>query len=504
MQPLIAAIAAQALAQPQRPAIRSDRTALDYSGLHAAIHSTSAQLLDSSEHGAIAIGMANSAAWVISDLAVLACAKPCLPLPPFFTPSQQAHALRDAGAGCLLTDRPDFYESLLRTHSIDAVRQSDIDVAGVSIARFKLAIAPARLPRGTAKITYTSGTTGTPKGVCLSAAQMENVARALADTTQMTPEDRHLCLLPLATLLENIGGVYAPLLSGGCVMPSAGRQDSDASAIAGNYGSVIAGMLEKTQATTAIMIPQMLQALVAAVDNGLPQPQHLRFLAVGGARVSPQLLDRAARLALPVFEGYGLSECASVVALNTADSHRSGSVGRPLPNVRIEFSAEGEILVGGPAFLGYAGDDDRSGGVWPTGDLGHLDADGYLHLTGRKKDIFITAFGRNVSPDWVESELTLQPAIAQAWVHGEARPWNTAVIVPATGANAQSVTAAIAAANANLPGYAQVSRWLPAQEPFTSENGELTSNGRLRRAVLAKRYSHIIDQHYLEHSCELS
>lgn len=503
MQTLIATIAAHAAVQPRHPAIRSVDTVIDYADLHAAIAQTALQLGDAGP-GAIAIGMENSADWVISDLAILAGTRPCLPLPPFFTPAQQAHALRDAGAGCLLTDRPAFYESLLRSHSIGAHRQNDVDVAGVKIARFRLSIAPALLPPDTAKITYTSGTTGTPKGVCLSAALMENVAHALAGATRMNAQDRHLCLLPLATLLENIGGVYAPLLSGACVMPSAGRQDSDDSAVNSDYGSIIGGMLDRMQATTTIMIPQMLQALIAAVEHGTPRPQQLRFLAVGGARVAPVLLDRAAGLALPVFEGYGLSECASVVALNTPESHRTGSVGRPLPHVQISFADDGEILVRGAGFLGYAGIAARPDAIWPTGDLGFLDADGFLHLTGRKKDIFITTFGRNVSPDWVESELTLQPAIAQAWVHGEARPWNTAVIVPAAGATAHSVDAAVAAANANLPGYAKVSRWLPAQEPFTSVNGQLTTNGRLRRAVVAGRYAPVIDQLYLEHSCEFS
>ena len=502
MQSLIAAIAEHASSQPERRAIQNSRTTLDYAGLQAAILSAAAQL-GGIHHGAIAIGLENNAAWVIGDLAVLAAGKPCLPLPPFFTPAQQAHALRDAGAGWLLTDRPDFYEDLLQQHSINAVRETDIDLAGVNIAQFRPSIAPTWLPPGTAKITYTSGTTGTPKGVCLSAAIMENVARALAAATRMSPADRHLCLLPLATLLENIGGVYAPLFSGACIIPSAGRQHSDASAIAGNYGSTLAGMLEQTQATTAIMIPQMLHALAAAVETGTPRPQALRFLAVGGARVSPTLLTRAANAGLPAFEGYGLSECASVVALNTPQNNRPGSVGRPLPHVRIDFADDGEIMISGATLLGYAGDNTTAGNPWPTGDLGYLDADGFLHLSGRKKDLFITAFGRNVSPHWVESELTLQPAIAQASVHGEARPWNTAVVVPRAGATPEAITAAIAAANRNLPGYAQVSRWLAAQEPFTSENGELTTNGRLRRTVVAKRYAHTIDQLYLEHSREL-
>jgi long-chain acyl-CoA synthetase len=503
MQSLISTIAAHAAAQPGRAAILQDRTVIDYAGLNAAIQSASAQLHGTGD-GTVAIGLENSAAWVISDLSVLALGRPCLPLPPFFTPAQQAHALRNAGAGWLLTDRPEVHGAMLQQQSIDAERQSDINVAGIRIARFRLAIAPVRLPADTAKITYTSGTTGTPKGVCLSGATMESVARALATATEMNGADRHLCLLPLATLLENLGGVYAPLFSGACVLPSAGRQDSDASAIDRDYGSTLAGMLEHAQASTAIMIPQMLHALVATVEAGTPRLSALRFLAVGGARVSPTLLARAADAGLPVFEGYGLSECASVVALNTLHDNRPGSVGRPLPHARIEIASDGEILVGGTTFLGYAGNEAAAGKVWPTGDLGYLDRDGFLHLTGRKKDLFITAFGRNVSPDWVESELTLQPAIAQAWVHGEARPWNTAVIVPRAGATSETITAAIAAANRNLPGYAQVSRWLPAATPFSSESGELTSNGRLRRTAIAKRYAHLIDQLYLEHSCEFS
>jgi long-subunit acyl-CoA synthetase (AMP-forming) len=333
---------------------------------------------------------------------------------------------------------------------------------------------------------------------------MENVAYALADATAMTPADRHACLLPLATLLENIGGIYAPLLSGACVMPSPGQQDTDASTIAGNYGETLAGMLSRTRATTAIMIPQMLHALVAALDAGVPRPATLRFVAVGGARVPPALLARAAKAGLPAYEGYGLSECASVVALNTPQHHRPGSVGKPLPHVQIDFADDGEIMVRGAAFLGYAGAATPVGEPWPSGDLGHRDAEGFLHVTGRKKDIFITAFGRNVSPEWVESELALQPVILQAWVHGEARPWNAAVIVARPGATAEDVTAAIAAANRNLPGYAQVRQWLPANEPFSCANGELTTNGRLRRTIVAARYAAKLEQLYMEYACELS
>lgn len=500
MTSVVAAITAHASTHPGRLAFRVGEVSLDYPTLQAAVTRVSARL-DDSDAGTIALAIENGATWAITDIAALESGKPCLPLPPFFTPAQQGHALRDAGADRLLTDRPEIYASLLREQSINAVRVDDIELENGTVAQFRLFIAPVTLPAKTAKITYTSGTTGTPKGACLCADTMELVAHALAAATKMTASDRHLCLLPLATLLENIAGIYAPLISGACVTLPAG---GDFPEITGSYGRRIAGMLDRADATTAILIPQMLLALVSAIESGTATPTTPRFLAVGGARVSPVLLERAVRAGLPVMEGYGLSECASVVALNTPEANRRGSVGRPLPHVRIGVAGDGEILIRGATFLGYAGDDTTPGETLHTGDLGHIDTDGFLHLTGRKKHLFITAFGRNVAPDWIESELAMQPAIAQAWVHGEARPWNSAVIVAARGATAPAVTAAIAAANRNLPGYAQIRHWLPALEPFSGDNGELTANGRLRRDVIAARYAAAINQLYLEHDCEFS
>jgi len=442
--------------------------------------------------------MDNSVAWVISDLALRAADLPCLPLPPFFTPAQQCHALRDAGAAWLLSDLPAVHAAMLRQQGITAERVGDLALGQRSIAQFRLSTIPVALPAGTAKITYTSGTTGAPKGVCLSAAAIETVAAALATATQMTPEDCHAGLLPLATLLENIGGVYAPLLAGAGVRPAAMTSPG----AAGSCGMSMAKALDG--ATTTILVPQMLQQLLTLVSTGTLRPDTLRFAAVGGARVAPDLLRRAAAAGLPVFEGYGLSECASVVTLNTPQACRSGSVGRPLPHVHIGIAGDGEILVSGGGFLGYAGQNREPERFWPTGDLGRLDEDGFLHLTGRKKDIFITAFGRNVSPEWIESELDLQPAVSRSWVHGEARPWNAAVVVAEPGATPRDIDAAIAATNRRLPAYAMVRHWLPAMEAFNAANGELTSNGRLRRDVIAAHYLPLIDRLYLEHALEFS
>jgi pyrroloquinoline quinone (PQQ) biosynthesis protein C len=309
--------------------------------------------------------------------------------------------------------------------------------------------------------------------------------------------DRHLCVLPLATLLENVGGVYAPLLGGATALvpPLAALGLSGSS---GLDAARFAGAFLHWRPTTAILIPQMLNALVAAAEQGAPLPESLRFVAVGGARVAADLLERAAELHLPVYQGYGLSECASVVALNRRDANRPGSVGRALPHVEVDV-VDGEIVVRGGVMLGYAGASEGPAGVWRTGDVGHVDDDGFLHITGRRRNVLISAFGRNVSPEWVESELLASGAILQAVVFGDVRPWLGAIVVPAPAAPAAAVAAAVAVANARLPDYARIERWFAADGPFTAPGGDLTANGRPRRERILARYAARIDSLYTEH-----
>jgi len=335
------------------------------------------------------------------------------------------------------------------------------------------------LPPGTSKITFTSGTTGTPKGVPLSSAQQWAVARALAAVTRHLGLRRHLCLLPLSVLLENVGGVYAPLAAGMefCVPPLRevglhGSSSFDARACL--------AAIRRWQADSVILLPQMLAAMCAALEHGAAAPRSLKFAAVGGAKLSAVLLLRARALGLPVYEGYGLSECASVVALNVPGADRPGSVGRPLAHAQLRV-VQGEILV--------KTTDDWLG----TGDLGRLDADGFLHIEGRRKHVLITSFGRNVSPEWPEAELLAGPAIAQAAVFGEARARLCALIVPAPGAPQAAVDAQVQAANARLPDYAQIAAWLRADAPFTPQNGFATPNGRARRDALWQAYATRLD-----------
>ena len=452
---------------PHRRALEGHGVTLSYADLRKEASRLAGTL---QQESAVAIAMENGPAWVVADIACLMAGVACVPLPPFFTPDQMWHALQTAGVSRVITDNPKLFEGVAKPLSL-------LDSEYWSVATLHPSVA---LPKATAKITFTSGSTGTPKGVCLPLSAMETVAESILARLGENISSRHVCLLPLAVLLENVAGVYAALMTGATVaMPKL------------EYSATgIAQALIATNATSCILMPQLLQTMIA---SGRRFP-HLRFAAVGGAKVAPDMLASAHASGIPVYEGYGLSECASVVALNTPSHHRSGSVGCVLPHCAVRIAADGEILIKDPLFYGYLGQPPFPGGWYPTGDIGRLDNDGFLYVEGRKKHIFITSFGRNISPEWPESLLHAHPAIRYAAVYGEARPYNVAVIVAP---DAQKVPQAIADVNARLPDYARISGYIVTPEPFSVENGLLTGNGRVRRDAVFGQYqkeiSHLYD-----------
>ncbi|MFN7570030.1 MAG: AMP-binding protein [Betaproteobacteria bacterium] len=432
----------------------------------------------------------NGCDWVIADLAAEELQLPLVPLPAFFTQAQLRHVVDTTGMDALLCQAPGLAPALGFAPAGA--------LSGTSLAWFRRAAAPVALPAGTAKITFTSGTTGTPKGVCLSRAQQRNVAAALAAATGHLGIERHLALLPLAVLLENIAGVYAPLTAGAtsCVP---GLTEVGVGGATGFDPRAALAAIERHGADSVILLPQMLASMTAAIEAGAPAPSRLRLAAVGGARVAPALIERARAAGIPAFEGYGLSECASVLALNLPGADRPGSAGRPLPHVGVRID-DGEIVVDGAGFLGYLGDlgteAPRHAPV-RTGDLGHLDADGYLHIDGRRKHQMITSFGRNVAPEWPESELTATALIAQAAVFGEARPQLCAVLVARSAAVLdRDLDAAVRAANHRLPDYARICAWTRAEAPFGPANGLATASGRVRRDAVWQRYGAQLDSLY--------
>jgi long-subunit acyl-CoA synthetase (AMP-forming) len=433
----------------------------------------------------------NGREWAITDLALLTLGRVNVPLPWHFGPRQMSHALDTAGIDGVLTDTPERILAL----ELGFTCAAESPQTGLAfLTRADAGAEDRPLPADTVKVTYTSGSTAEPRGVCLTRAALEAVARSVTAVAASLQIGRHLCVLPLATLLENVAGLYAAWLAGAtCYLPSRAP-----GAIAGGTLTPQALLAEvgTCQPESMILVPELLRILVGGAESGWSPPPCARFFAVGGARVSPELLERATAVGLPVFEGYGLSECASVVCLNTPQAAKRGSVGRPLPHARLRLDPQGEIHVQGALMGGYVGAPSLGANAEiATGDLGELDAEGFVYVRGRLKNLFINSFGRNLSPEWIESELTQEPAIGQAVACGEAQPQIVALVAPAhAGVPAAAIAAAVRRANARLPAYARVARYHVMTERLTVANGLLTGNGRPRRERILERYLDTIAQ----------
>ncbi len=491
MKTLFDNIRHHARTRPDQLALSGSSASLTYAQLSKRIEWLSQSMRDKGVRR-MAILADNSLEWALADLAAMHLGIPCIPLPTFFSSLQLEHCLRDSQPDLIITDRPEMLSfrnpsayaeiSLYELNSLTALRP---------ISQF-----PSKpLPRNTWKISYTSGTTGDPKGVCLALNTLMNVASALLQVTGGNSDDHHLSVLPLATLLENIGGLYTPLLAGASIHLPSQEALSAATLPEGMHHLLHLG--RDRNVTTTILTPHLLALWCRTLaQQDPPSLSSLRFVAVGGARVPLGLLQQATRLGLPVFEGYGLSECASVVSLNPPNGRRPGTVGQPLPHQHIMIAPDGEILVKGARFLGYLGGPiPNQHEWWGTGDLGFLDDEGFLSIVGRKKHLFITSQGRNISPEWLEHTLAEHPELAQVAVFGEGFSQPIAIVIPAEGCSEDGIAQAIRRANSNLPDYAAIGQWIIASTPFTPHNGMLTSNGRLRRDAIWARYAGRFPRH---------
>ena len=402
----------------------------------------------------------------VADLALMETGIPVLSLPLFFTASQREHALRECGA-----------RGVLREFT-----------GGLAWRMPGAAGAAPPLPTGTARISYTSGSTATPRGICLSAVHLLEVARSVLATVGPAHVGRHLTILPPGLLLENVAGCYTTLLAGGTYIAAAQAAVGLTEPFRPDF-QIMAAAIARLRANSIILVPEYLAGLGGWLEGSGQRLPELTLVAVGGARVTPQLLARAHAVGLPVRQGYGLTECGSVVCLHDGDAGSLGSVGTPLGAHRLQLAPDGEILIDGALCLGSVGA-PRAPGFLHTGDIGRVDEAGHLWIEGRKSNLIVTTFGRNVSPEWIESLLLEQPGIAQAMVHGDGAARLSALLVPR--GSAAGLAAAVAAVNDGLPEYARIHSWRQS-EPFTLANGRLTGNGRLRRARIRQHIQESAD-----------
>lgn len=435
----------------------------------------------------------NGIEWALVDIACREADICLLPLPEFFSESQRRHSLEACAVDAVITDNPEFFESAYEANCEALLMLGE---ARMSLCMLPNVTQTAVLPATTGKITFTSGSTGEPKGVCLSHAQLLRQADVLANLIAIEAP-RHLCVLPLSTLLENVAGIYAPILAEGeVIIPRQQELGFEGSALVD--AQKLLATISSIQPHSMILIPQLLLLLVNAVKQGWQCPSSLKFVAVGGSKVSLELLIEAQALGIPVFEGYGVSECASVVSLNTPEKQKPGSCGKPLPGLSVSLSS-GEIRVVGNAMLGYVNEPES----WnpesiATGDLGYFDEDGFLHIEGRKKNLLISSYGRNISPEWVESELLANPLIEEAVLVGDARPFCTALLtVRSSSISDSQIQEFIDQMNLALPDYARVLAWHRLERPLQGESEFMTDNGRPRRAVIISAFRAEIEALYV-------
>ena len=450
-----------------------------------------ANILTDRQRPASAIGLLadNSPEWIAADLASQSVA-PIVPIPLFFSPEQMTHTVKTSGLGSLLTSNSIFAENI------------GFKFSGHSFGHLHLFNAVhydheiEALYQGVNKITFTSGTTSNPKGVCLSSIQQWQVAETLASALAPLLIKKHLNLLPFAVLLENLAGVYTSLLSNAeniCLpMYEVGFEGSSQF----NPNKCLS-VIEEYQAESIILLPQMLHAITSVLNKNDSRIKSLKFVAVGGAKTPKSLIARALDLGLPVFEGYGLSECSSVIALNLPDSQRVGSVGKPLANRQVRIAEDSEIQVSGQKPVHYFGQPVETNEWLDTGDIGHIDDDGYLYIDGRKKNIIVTSFGRNVSPEWPENLLMETGLIKQVIVVGDGKPSLSALIVPISEQTSnKQIDALISQINLGLPDYASIQKWIRVEEAFSPLNNLATPNGRLRRDAILNQYQNDIESLY--------
>jgi long-subunit acyl-CoA synthetase (AMP-forming) len=466
---VFSALARHALQTPDKTALRSRERRISYAALAGFLAHNATALAGPSR--VIGISTSDPLDAGLADLALTYAGQSSVHVPPFFSPSQQAH--------------------LVKAAAIDAlIGQHDTQAATLDLTLPKDCpplTAPLAPPvTGARRIIFTSGSSGTPKGVLIGEGQLAAALHGLEQAIAPVPADIHLSLLPMAQLLEQVAGLYLPLLAGAEVhfCPEA------LPALFGGPMAPVVSALASSRPTTSILVPALLSRLVSELDtNAAHAPDSLRLIAVGGARSAPALLARAQALGLPVHEGYGLSECCSVVALNGPGDARPGTVGRVLDGVSVRID-DGEIVVSGPTVMeGYIGHPPVTG-EWRTGDLGRIEH-GRLIVEGRKDWLIVTPQGRNISPEWVEAALCADPRIPAAGLHLAADDQLEIIAALA----APVTPSRIAALLSDLPLYARPVRvrFVPASHP-----GLLKPGGGIDRNQLA-HLSGMLASHPLSH-----
>lgn len=359
--------------------------------------------------------------WAVAFFATIQAGATLVPLDPKLTLHDRAAILEDCRPRLLLVSSHHAADGAALRARLPFVKDVMV-LDDVGLATEDAWPIVERDPEDVALIVYTSGTTGRPKGVMVTLGNLDFEVARLSEAMLLGPESVFVSILPLTHLLEITGGLLTALHAGGEVAYPGSLMPEE----------VLRAMVDRS-ATHVIAVPLFLRLLKMELEkrvrNGSPPARGhfpaLRGFVSGGAPLDPTLESFFRSLGIDVFQGYGLTETGPVIAVNTPGACAPGSVGRPLPGIEVRIAAEGEIWTRGPHVMkGYFGREaltaavlDREGWL-RTGDVGSLDASGYVRVTGRLKDLIVLGSGLKVHPEEVEEALARSSMFLEACVVG--------------------------------------------------------------------------------------
>ena len=515
----------------------------------------------------------NRREWTVADFASLLIGAVVVPLYSTLTAEQIAFMLRDSGARAIFVSNEKHLQkisSIREQTELEQIILMDPSRQVPSMAEF-MAASPGvrdesleRLARSItqddlATMIYTSGTTGIPKGVMLTHGNMASNLACSLHGFDLAPGDVSISYLPLSHItarhldfaMLNLGVTiaYLPVIEN---LPQAlsevhptifvgvprlyekvhGQVELKASGFKkkiynwslqvgrANNGAVLSGRIPGSVSWK--IANRLVYAKVRAGMGGA-----VRIFISGGAPLGMKLAQWYADVGIRIHEGYGLTETSPVIALNNPQDHKLGTVGKPLSNVEVRIADDGEILVRGPSiFRSYWNKPDETraafeGDWFKTGDVGNLDADGYLSVTDRKKDLIKTSGGKFIAPQPLENSLKHNPMVAEAVVVGECRKFVSVLIAPnfvvlESWAQTRQLSFAsreelvqtapvralyleiVETLNRDLAQFERLKKVILVAETFSAEDGSLTASMKLRRRIVEERYQAQIDKLYQE------
>jgi len=533
----------------------------------------------------IALMSDNREEWFMSDMACISIGAVCVPVYPTLSAMQINELMKHSEPRMIFFSTQDLLKKIRESNyhfesvvSFDQIPgETDVQWLRDTIESGKRIDAekPERFQTlmdsvkesDLACINYTSGTTGSPKGVMLSHANFVKDVDNSVKMLHIYPEDTFLSFLPLSHVLERMGGYYVPMLLGATV------------GFAESIEKVIENMSE-VHPTILISVPRLFEKIYATVMSSVQSGSSLkkkifywglkagkermkadiegfelgwwkrkkvnladklvfsklqqktggrlqRFVS-GGAPLSPEIAEFLYSAGLRIYEGYGLTETSPVIAVNGPGNVRLGSVGRAVPETEFKIATDAEILVKGPqVMVGYYKNETAThdvidaDGFFHTGDIGHFDDDNFLYITDRKKNLIITAGGKNVAPQPIEEALKLSPYIAESVLIGDRKNFISALTVLDQAAMKKwaeahqipfepytdfirreevlkLIESEIENQTTHFSRFEKVKKFRIIPKDFTIDDGEITPSLKVKKKVVLEKYAALVDEMYRE------